>query len=124
MTTALTYQYGEIVDLSIKGARVVAFTNGELQLELTEDQAWVCVKPAIGSVDVTRIVPADGEVHPGDLWRGKDGSHWFVIGGVTHPAFLDTVGRRHEYADVLRWNGPLERVHSARPAEVDAAVAA
>lgn len=81
------YRVGEVVDIEIKGARIMAPKPGiddVLTLGIAESRpgVWHTIeipKDASNAVTITRVWPADGPPRPGDLWRDRSGRSWFGI---------------------------------------------
>lgn len=86
------FRDGEIVDVAIKGARVVNSyptrrdhedTGLVLVVQLTDDTGAladgrsVAVNLKSPGVSVTRVAPAEWPPQVGDLWRDRDGDLWF-----------------------------------------------
>ncbi len=112
------FKPGEIVDITIKGARVLAvkiteegfrflgFTHGDIN-----SQSQVCLSNS--QVTVERKAPAEWPPQIGDLWRGYGGRLWFTRSdGYGNPTFLS--GNNDPSRDVDSVNqdeGPLALVH-------------
>lgn len=78
------FEVGELVDITIKGARVEAveaFTNSLTVFyrpglsDTTFDSATLMLG---GAVDVTRVAPREWPPQPGDVWESADGRQWFA----------------------------------------------
>lgn len=73
---------GEVVDITIKGARVqaddlddvgfrtITVTHGEINNSLHVQQG--------DDVTIERVAPAEWPPRPGDLWRDREGELWFA----------------------------------------------
>ena len=96
-----TFQPGEIVDITIKGARVKSFAP--LAMSCTVDGYRVVVyrdSPEIAyepPVIIERVAPAGWPPQPGDLWRDKHDALWFIY---QRPAINALGGRT---ANGARW---------------------
>src|SRR5690606_14221389 len=88
----MSFKPGDIVDITIEGARVRAIRGEDIvdpsyetegcvaSVALTES---VTVEVALTeSVTIERVAPAEWPPRPGDLWRDRDGLPWFA---VEHP---------------------------------------
>lgn len=81
------YKPGEIVDITIRGARVLANGTDDLGrpfLEFThgEQNVLAAVERDDHAVTIERVTPAEWPPQPGDLWRDSDGDVWFAYGLV------------------------------------------
>lgn len=77
------FKPGEIVNITIKGARVVDVTKlGECELGVTFDCNFglypLTVPLGPAGVTVERVAPAEWPPRPGDLWRDQRGNVWFA----------------------------------------------
>lgn len=79
------YRHGEIVDITIR-ARVEevchhGFEDGhELKFTYTAPSGTPFGSGVVydaPDVTIARVIPADGEPQPGDLWIDRDGQTWF-----------------------------------------------
>lgn len=82
-----TFQPGEIVDITIRGARVLKLTNPTGRILSVEYQdpnppedgtcraSLIMDSPAI---TVERVAPAEWPPQIGDLWRDSYGNLWFI----------------------------------------------
>lgn len=98
----MSYQPGEIVDITIKGARVIdaaetAHRAGSAVHEVlvfryaddSDETMGRVVYTAAKGVSVERVAPAEWPPQPGDLWRDRDGTLWFAVEEKGHhPAGL------------------------------------
>lgn len=87
------FEAGEVVDITIKGARVrsvVATEEGFLFLDFTHGDINSTTQVYMGDsgVSVERVAPADWPPQPGDLWR--DGSGRLHFGAAYAPDYDDT----------------------------------
>ena len=76
--SSATYQYGEIVDVTVHCARVDHHAEGELWVQVPGAKAGSLI-PLTGAVSVTLVQPADGPAQPGDVWRDCRGLRWFAF---------------------------------------------
>lgn len=83
-----TFKAGELVDLTIRGAKVVnsypIHADGKTDvIVLAEygqgDHRNVSVNLSAASVTVERVAPAEWPPQPGDLWRDKHDELWFAF---------------------------------------------
>lgn len=117
----LTLRGGELVDITIRGARVadtaigmlaVTYRGGEVRVELVTSSA----------VTVTRVAPAEWPPLVGDLWRDRDGVVWFATDRYDHPWMVNALGNTDSAGSMLADRGPMRLVHrEARDAEIVAA---
>ncbi len=120
-----TYQPGEIVDVTIRGARIMEPRPGldhilTLAYAQAEPGVWATIsltRPADDTVTIERVAPAEWPPQPGDLWRDRVGELWFVHHAPHQPKGplwgRTTGGAR--WTDIAEWlakdNGPLTLVH-------------
>lgn len=83
MSESAPYQHGEIVDITIRGARVdtcshrglfVTIPGADHSISLPTDTDGM----PVDAIDVTVTQPADGPARPGDIWRNASGVRWFA----------------------------------------------
>jgi hypothetical protein len=68
------FKSGDIVNIAIKGARVVRGDEDGLTVDLTPDGPSTQVYLPWGpELDVERVAPAEWPPRPGDLWRDANG---------------------------------------------------
>lgn len=99
---------GEIVDITIKGARVAATDEQLLQIDLAGGgyKHWLPLAP---SVTVTHRAPAEWPPQPGDVWQDADGAEWFTT--ARHDSvWMVTDGDSDSADNLLRDSGPLTLV--------------
>ncbi|HEY9476523.1 MAG TPA: hypothetical protein VIS06_22075 [Mycobacteriales bacterium] len=76
-----TFQPGEIVDITIKGARVESH-DGDGMIVNLGGTARITIPVVLPSdsatVTVEGVAPAEWPPQPGDLWRSADGRVWFA----------------------------------------------
>lgn len=84
------YQHGEIVNITIKNARVgikgVDSDPRRLYVDLgawddgvNKGREWGMTFPTtVESVTVERVAPAEWPPQPGDVWRDRHGTRWFA----------------------------------------------
>jgi hypothetical protein len=104
------FKRGDLVDITIKGARVgikgVDSDPRRLYVDLgpwddgvNKGGEWGMTFPTtVEGVTVKRVAPAEWPPRPGDLWRDKHNALWFAR--VAHPEG----GLRMVTADGLRWS--------------------
>jgi hypothetical protein len=75
------FRPGEIVDITIKGARVQRCEDDSLEYEYRTELGSFEAVVAVDSPGVTveRVAPAEWPPQPGDLWRDKIGETWFAF---------------------------------------------
>lgn len=118
----MTYQRGELVDIVIRGARVLNCDGGSLVYEYSEGARTDReeVQYEFSTVEITRLVPAEGPPKPGELWEDAHGVRYLAIeyaGGVRlHSGAPGGTG--YEAAYVHHTYGPIKRVLAARDDEL------
>jgi hypothetical protein len=106
--TAEEYRPGELVDITIRGARVRELDSLNY-LSATYDQGTLSIRPGANDVTVTRVAPPEWPPRPGDVWVDRDDDVWIGV-DAERLGYLGTA--IPEDADlVLRNNGPLRLVH-------------
>ncbi|GII88217.1 hypothetical protein Ssi03_62070 [Sphaerisporangium siamense] len=89
--TEPNYQPNEILDITIRNARVIEGDGGRLVYEYStigrDDPTYAraAIQPWADSVTITRVMPAAGEPRLGDLWKDVRGVLWLAVqrtGGV------------------------------------------
>jgi hypothetical protein len=115
------YTVGELVDVTIRGARVLGvskkwaskFTEPPalLDLEVSEDWHPVIDVRAPG-VTVARVAPAEWPPRPADVWYDRNNSPWAVLGdaadgSVEMRLVWDRRGQWLDPAEVLGAVGPM-----------------
>ena len=111
-----TFQPGETVDITIKGARVHRETAGPGFCVFVMDGGCHTIFIDSANVTVERVAPAEWPPRPGDLWQEVDGALWFAqsLGG-SQMAFIPARVRgaldSSLPAYVLETFGPLTLVH-------------
>lgn len=125
------FQPGEIVDITIKGARVEEPTDDQGNLEFTYsgDEGLVSfegvVVPLADAVTVERVAPAEWPPRPGDLWRDRDGDAWYALlvddddmadepYVILRPSRSSKDPGLHFQGDnerIITWHGPLTLAH-------------
>lgn len=77
------FKPGEIVDITIKGARVDGWVpeTSELTVESTADanSELTAFDLTSDQITVERVAPAEWPPRPGDLWRDREGDVWFAV---------------------------------------------
>lgn len=116
------YQVGEIVDITIRGARIDAVTDDRLAIVYGTGR-WFA-RLAADDVTVIRVTPADGEPQAGDIWADRNSIEYYA----TQSSNISTVrltpanGQSNDWPDVNRFAGPLRLVYRpAPPAEGEVA---
>lgn len=73
------YQPGEIVDITIRGARIEAEYEDGLTVDIAPENpsAMPVDLPWGPDLAVERRAPAEWPPQPGDLWRDRNGDLWF-----------------------------------------------
>jgi hypothetical protein len=112
---------GDIVNITITGARVQHFEDNTVEYEHPTDLGTVegCVPLDSAAVTVERIVSAEWPPRAGDLWRDKHGELWFIHkaayqGQANRDLMGRTTGGARWTDDVdllLADNAPLTLVH-------------
>lgn len=116
------YIDGETVCLKIGEAKVIeTFAEDDrpmLYLEIGDGVRFTV--PLDDTVRITRVLPAEGEPKPGEIWKDRIGIRYFCYVGATGaPVLVNSVGGPPEYASkVNAERGPLERVWTP-PVEPD-----
>lgn len=72
------YQPGEIVEITIRGARVDRLDSAKNQRFMVgdDDELWLAL-PLSEAVTIERFAPAEWPPQPGDVWLDRDGNPWF-----------------------------------------------
>lgn len=103
---------GDIVDITIKGARVHAWRPevSELTVESKADanSDLTTYDYASAQVEVERVAPAEWPPRPGDVWLDAEGRAWTALRGRMFPV-TSTHGESADAA--LATYGPLTLVH-------------
>lgn len=113
------HQPGDMVDITVRRARVNATRNGPFTMLSYEVDGITSSVPLTENVTVERIVPAEWPPRAGDLWRDKHGELWFIhktpyTGAAEHELMgRTTSGLRwtEDVDDLLVVNAPLDLVH-------------
>jgi hypothetical protein len=115
-----TYAAGELVDITIRGARVLPCdVDGVLAAEYTirlpaHEGAWrrVSVCTESDSVTVERVAPAEWPPRIGDLWRDRADNLWFGTPNSHNEDLwlIGSTGQGDHASSLLRNNGPLALV--------------
>lgn len=123
-----TFRSGELVDIAIRGVRIVSINTPyddpasiTVGLPNTDDRLTLLV-PWNG-VTVERVAPAEWPPLPGDLWRDSDGGLWMMqrrvhigeYGNRTERAMVAADADSYSSSELverfLERHGPLELVH-------------
>lgn len=116
------FRHGEIVDVTVVGLRVLAHDKFGLLVE-RRDGSTFSVQLDEQTV-VTRVIPAEGEPEPGDVWRDVNETVWLafedfdeVSGSLTLMCSQDPhrFGSEMEPRRVNHLYGPLELVYRPDP---------
>ncbi|WP_055477657.1 hypothetical protein [Sphaerimonospora mesophila] len=118
--TGSEIKIGTIVDITIKGVRVLArHSDGAVVVKCDDDKGGWAMPPQAA---ITPVAPAEFPPQLGDLWRDRDGDLWFAItaydmDGDAYVAFcspqrksVDDWGEHGVY-HVAEHYGPLALVH-------------
>jgi hypothetical protein len=128
--TDTTYAVGELVDVTIRGARVVGTLRRrsddqypEIVLALDEHagQEFSVTLPLVDGVTIERIAPAEWPPLVGDLWRDRAGTLWFDTPNSPYADnhwLIGSNGQGDHANSLLKLNGPLTLVHR-EPAPAD-----
>lgn len=82
------FKPGEVVDITIKGARIVEHVGTSLAFEYLSDPRDAAgrviysrgnVRADAHSITVERVAPAEWPPQAGDVWRDRHGSPWFAV---------------------------------------------
>lgn len=128
-----TFQPGEIVDITIKGARVEHVTTEGFDGDATKVAQvvvydadgrpyYITFPPSWDTVAVERRAPAEWPPRAGDLWRDRAGEVWFAFRDRAvflvpmYPVDISRSGL--EPARVMRAVGPLKLMHREDDGEV------
>lgn len=119
------FQIGEVVDVTIKGARVsstygLSWNDEDMgtmlvfrTCEHTTCQAGM-VNIGDPGVTVERVAPAEWPPQKADLWRDRSGDLWFAVDDGE--VWLTSDGYEREISDWVRSNyGPLTLVYREEP---------
>ncbi|MGR6922650.1 hypothetical protein ACU635_51065 [[Actinomadura] parvosata] len=118
----MTYQPGELIDITIEDATVLdADENGmQVEYQTSDGHAVRCAIPFGKHVHVKRLVPADGPPKAGELWEDAHGVRYLAIeyGGGIRLHSGAPGGTGYEAAYVHHNHGPIKRVLAARDDEL------
>ncbi len=102
MSNEQKFQFGEIVDVAIKGARVLAIGSATITVGIAEHKAHL---PLL-CTEITRAAPAEWPPQPGDLWRDEKHKGLWYACSEGDDGHLTLLGPRQESAaigDLARW---------------------
>src|SRR5690606_11250548 len=101
----MSFKPGDIVDITIEGARVRAIRGEDIVDHLSyEIQGFVASVALTESVTVERVALAEWPPRPGDVWLDAEGRAWTALRGRMFPV----TSARGESADAaLAIYGPL-----------------
>lgn len=71
---------GEIIDIAISGARVLAASGNHIDIEIAAERE-LTIGIDTPSVEIVHRIPAEGPPRVGDLWRDRHGDLWFATTG-------------------------------------------
>ncbi len=114
-----TLQPGDVVDITIRNARIVDVTGDKVRYQTPARDAPVVHIVHLGPdwplVTATRVAPAEWPPRAGDVWRDRSGGTWHALqhlpkhGGVR---LFATTGSAQavpwEPARILADHGPME----------------
>jgi hypothetical protein len=86
------YRLGDIVDVTIRGARVQDYDvsgDGPDRLMVTYGQPASMTTLFVNGVTVERVAPAEWPPQPGDVWRDPHGYAWFAFSYCPDPDHTD-----------------------------------
>lgn len=109
------YVMGETVAVTVT-AKVSSSDDGTLALRLGDDQfgsKYLMLAPG-DAFTVNRLVPADGPIQAGDVWRDRRGKSWFA---TDNGSFVGEDGLVRDQDVVMNDAGPIELVMRSQPAE-------
>lgn len=115
MTTP-EFQIGDLVDITVKGVRVLALGSATVTIGVAEHEAQL---PML-CTEVTHAVPPEWPPQRADLWRDREGLLWAAMyrHNEARAPFIElepTDGRRAPLADRNEWlrreRGPLTLVY-------------
>lgn len=115
--SAQEFRRGELVDVTIKGARVLEAGDQVLHIAYPtssfNNDAEVYLRHDMDAVVVERVAPAGWPPRPGDLWRTADGDLLFCAENLdcSDQMFFDQRGNDLFASSVLRKCGPLTLIH-------------
>ena len=111
------FKPGDIVDITIEGARVRAIRGEDTVDHLSyETQGGFVASVALTeSVTVERVAPAEWPPRPGDVWLDAEGRAWTALRGRMFPV-TSTRGESANTSSALRksWSWSISRVSIAR----------
>lgn len=117
------FKPGDIVDITIKGARVRAWRPevSELTVESKADanSDLTTYDYASAQVEVERVAPAEWPPHPGDLWRTKRQPYFAVDHGDGQVAMVN-LGGEVFLPEFILAHGSLTLVHREDEQDGDA----
>lgn len=127
------FKPGEIVDITIKGARIEWANSTDMNVwavdEVDPDTGvnlgeQITISHTAENITVERVAPAEWPPRPGDLWRDHDGDVWFcrawqaedkwrtgLVCARRVPGKSAILGGSMSAAQVQDRHGPLTFVH-------------
>lgn len=129
-----TFHPGELVDITIRRARVVRVSGSLLTAayETPVDQAELPLTVQVGvsmdadAVTVERVAPAEWPPRPGDLWRDSGGRRWFfrrAFNGEPLTGYTSGAGWTDDVSALLAdGNAPWTLLYRDDPAPTSGAV--
>ncbi|WP_433364278.1 hypothetical protein [Streptosporangium sp. CA-115845] len=77
----MTFHIGETLNVGYYGVKVVDITDlgdAEITVELDCVLGTYRLTVPLGVAEVQRVIPAEGELQPGDVWKDSTGNPWFA----------------------------------------------
>lgn len=106
------FQPGELIDLTIRGARVSDkhVQDKYLFLSVGEETFHLPVR-LLARANVQRVAPAEWPPQVGDVWEDATGVQWFTRYYEGEPYFVSTAGGHDDASGVLDSVGPMTLVY-------------
>jgi hypothetical protein len=102
-----TLTAGELVDITIRGARVEAFNAGYTTFA-PKGGAHITIETGSVGVDITRVAPIEWPPQPGDVWDDAHGGSWWARPDSEEDLTLQSEKGGSDYPDwVLQSYGPM-----------------
>lgn len=115
-STVDALQYGEVVDITITGAKVSGPIADRLLIGFGDDTLQLTVGNP--HVTITRSEPADGEPQQGDVWRDQEGRAYACVWRDGRPVLVDVILRPGNERLYVNWlevhkgrSGPIRLVY-------------
>lgn len=116
-----SFKPGEIVDITIKGARVEWANSTDMNVwavdEVDPDTGvnlgeQITISHAAENVTIERVAPAEWPPRPGDLWRDGEGDVWFAVEDRDGDVHFRATGDTYAPTDwAAKHYAPLTLVH-------------